>query len=195
MPSGGTYNIGSSYDMSFYPCNGNVSHHVYVKAWDTDWVCVTWDRKGTGNTWNNLSFTIPDQIGAGLGKQESKAITVRAQSYNGGTYLNHQDVTIYAKNNTYDLYFNELYFVGDLKTEHSMIFHWDAITTHGVQYLTYEVWGAHSDSDILTNNLGSGGTIPAGVMNRAGEVGLRVTITDWAGNTASKTIYGYIQDR
>jgi hypothetical protein len=195
MPSEGTYDIGSSYNMSFYPCNGNVSHHVYVKAWDTDWVNVVWDRKGAGNNWNNLSFTIPEQFRSGLGKMESKTLTIRAQSYNGGTYLNHQDVNIYARNYQHELYLDDLYFVKDLYTNDSLIFHWECVSTLGIQRLDYKVWGAHTYNDDATSSLGSGGTIPAGVMTKAGEVGLTVTITDWGGHTASKTIYGYIKER
>ena len=189
----GTYNIGSSYTLHYYPCNGNISHHVYVKTAYTDWICVTWDSRGTANTWNAISFNIPNELKAGVGKQQTTTMTIRAQSYNGGTYLSHSDVNVTIKNNDYDFYFTNLYFTKELKTEDTCSFYWDAVTSFGIQKIEYSIWGAHSSSNTWWH-VSNYGTVSAGVMNTPGDIGLKVTLTDYAGHVISKEIYKTVID-
>lgn len=86
------------------------------------------------------------------------------------------------------LTFDELYAVGELKPGNSLTFRWEATSPYSIRTLRYSVTGAFSMSGSADNLLGSGGSIPAGVIPKGGTVTLTVTITDAAGNTATKSI-------
>ena len=86
------------------------------------------------------------------------------------------------------LTFDDLYAVGELKPGNSLTFRWEATSPYSIRTLSYSVTGAFSMSGSADNLLGSGGSIPAGIIPKGGTVTLTVTIIDAAGNTATKSI-------
>ena len=86
------------------------------------------------------------------------------------------------------LTFETLRAVGTLEVGGSLVFYWDALTSRGIRYLSYKVTGAFYMNGDASNNLGSGGNIPAGVIPNGGTVTLTVTLTDHGGQSVSKSI-------
>ena len=64
----------------------------------------------------------------------------------------------------------------------------DVTHTEALKSIRYEVTGVHTQSDTFTTNLNNYLTWATTTVKRAGEVNIKVTITDTSGKTVSKTI-------
>ena len=157
LPSG-TYNIGNKLSVKYYPYSGSVQHTIYIKSSLNNWWHRVLDHKqASANTWHTCTFDIPAEYTNGLSPQQSTTLYILCQCHDPndrGIELDYKEGTVQMKNNSYELYIQDLWIQNTTYTENgkytagktSMHVYYKAVSTFDIKRVDFQMWGSNNNS-------------------------------------------------
>lgn len=204
LPSG-TYNVGDKLTVKYYPYSNSVQHTIYIKSSLKDWWHRVLDHKqASANTWHTCTFDIPAEYTNGLSPQQSTTLYIQCQCHDPndrGIELDYREGTVQMKNNSYELYIQDLWIQNTTYTENgkytagktSMHVYYKAVSTFDIKRVDFQMWGSNNNSGGW-DWPGKSSTWDSGTVWGVGDIGIKCTVTDTAGHTATKDIYAKVHE-